>query len=398
MITRAVRPGVFSVGAIDWDRRLFDELIPLPFGTSYNSYLVQGSEKTALIDTVYPAKRHEYMANLKASGVDRLDYLISSHAEPDHSGAIPAVLEAHPQARVVTNAKCKALLLDALPIAADRIVEVKDGDTLALGGRTLEFLLTPWVHWPDTMCTRLVEDGILFTCDFMGSHLATSDLFARDEARVLEAAKRYYAEIMAPFRAQIQKHLERIGRLDLTMIAPSHGPIHARPELVLDAYRRWASDTPGGTVVIPHVSMYESTARMVACLTDRLVEKGLSVQPHNAVGGDLGEFATALVDASVVVFASPTVLGGPHPSIASLAYLANALRPKARLAAVIGSYGWGGKVAETLQSMLAATRMEFLDPVLVKGLPREKDREALARLAERIGERCRALAAEESAA
>jgi flavorubredoxin len=302
------------------------------------------------------------------------------------------VLAAYPEARVVTNAKCKALLLDALPIAPERTVEVQDGETLALGGRTLEFLLTPWVHWPDTMCTRLQEEEILFTCDFMGSHLATSDLFATDEARVLEAAKRYYAEIMAPFRAPIQKHLDRIGRLGLAMIAPSHGPIHARPEVILDAYRRWASDTPGGTVVIPHVSMYESTARMVACLTDRLVERGLSVQPHNAVGGDLGEFATALVDASAIVFASPTVLGGPHPSIVSLAYLTNALRPKARFAAVIGSYGWGGKVAETLQSMLTGAKVEFLEPVLVKGLPREKDLEALARLAEQIHQRCQGAA------
>jgi flavorubredoxin len=387
MIARKITPEILSLVAIDWDRRLFDQLVPLPEGTTYNSYFIKGSEKTALIDTVYPPNTADYLALLKKSGIRKLDYIVANHAEQDHSGSIPAVLALFPEAKVVTNARCKGLIAESLPVPEDKFIEVGDGDTLSLGNKTLQFFLTPWVHWPDTMVTYLAEDRILFTCDFLGSHLASSDLYAHDEARVEEAAKRYYAEIMMPFRMFIQKHLEKLAPLKIDVIAPGHGPVYPRPALILDLYKRWASDESQKEVVIAYVSMYDDTTQMVNYLIDRLMEKGLSVKPLNMVGADIGKFANSLVEASTVVFASPAVLAGPHPDIVSAAYLMNALRPKTKTVAVIGSFGWGGNiVSKRITELLSGlkTQLAFLPPVLIKGLPKKSDFKALDALVEKI--------------
>jgi flavorubredoxin len=386
MIAREIRPDILSVSAIDWDRRLFDELVPLPKGTTYNSYVVKGSEKTALIDTVYAPKTAEYIEALKKTGIRKLDYIVANHGEQDHSGSIPAVLELFPEAMVVTNARCKSLIAEALPIPADKFIEIKDGETLSLGNKTLQFLLTPWVHWPDTMLTYVVEDRLLFTCDFLGSHLASSDLYADDEAHVYDEAKRYYAEIMMPFRQNIKKHLERLAALEIDMIGPSHGPVYRRPAFILDLYKAWASDKPRKEVVIPCISMYENTTKMVSHLVDRLMEKGMRVTPFNMVGADTGVFTSALVDASTVVFATPTVLGGPHPALMTAACLMNALKPKTKWLSVIGSFGWGSRLGVQIPEMLPNLKkqIQLLDPVLSKGLPTEADYAALDRLAEEI--------------
>jgi flavorubredoxin len=384
MIPFKVTDGIDCFRAIDWDRELFDELVPLPDGTTYNAYLVTGSDKTALIDTVYPPKTNEFIAALKRSGVGRIDYIVANHAEQDHSGSIPAVLELFPDAKVVTNAKCKRFIMDTLPVARDAFITVGEGHSLPLGGRTLHFLMTPWVHWPDTMTTYVPEAKIAFTCDFLGAHLATTDPFADDEARVETAAKRYYAEIMMPYRGFSREAVDKVGGLDLDFIAPSHGPVYAKPSFILDLYRAWTADEPKPLVIIPYVSMYESTAQMVAYLTDRLIERGLSVRPINVVGLDTGDYAMSLVDASTIVFASPTVLSGPHPDVAYAALLANVLNPKAKHAAVVGSFGWEGNLPEIVRGMLPKLGARFFEPVMVKGLPREAAFADLDRLADDI--------------
>jgi flavorubredoxin len=384
MSSRMLRPGIYSVGAIDWDRRLFDELIPLPDGTSYNAYLIKGSEKTALLDTVDPPKVDELFGNLEKLDLKRIDYLVAHHAEQDHSGSIPAVLEKYPQAKVVTNPKCKSMLMDLLMIPDDKFVTIDDRETLSLGDKTLEFVYTPWVHWPETFSTYLREDKILFSCDFFGSHLATSELFVSDEAKVYESAKRYYAEIMMPFRTPIRNNLEKIKDLQIKMIAPSHGPVYENPELILEAYRDWVSDEVKNEVVIPYVSMHGSTRKMLDYLVDALMERGIIVKPFNLTVTDIGELAMALVDTATIVIASPTVLVGPHPNVVYAVYLANALRPKLRFAALIGSHGWGGKTEEQIKGMLTNLKAEMIEPVLIKGHPKEEDFKSLDRLADEI--------------
>lgn len=381
---RQLKPNVYAVGAIDWDRRLFDELIPLPDGTSYNAYLIKGSEKTALLDAVDPTKSQVLVDNLVTVGADRIDYVVSHHAEQDHSGAMPDVLTLYPDAKVVTNPKCKGMLIDLLNIAEERFIMVEDGQTISLGGKTLQFVYIPWVHWPETLGTYLMEDRIFFPCDFFGSHLATSDLFVKDEAIVYEAAKRYYAEIMMPFRTAIQKNLEKIKRLQIDVIAPSHGPVYDKPEFIINAYRDWVGDQVKNEVVMAYVSMHDSTRRMVEHFVDALIERNIIVRQFNLPVADVGKLAMSLVDAATIVLGSPTVLAGAHPKVAYAAILANALRPKTRLASIIGSYGWGGKMVEQISGLLSNLKVELLEPVVAKGYPKDDDFASLDRLADAI--------------
>ena len=382
MKARKIRDGVYWMGVVDWDRRLFDSLIPLPDGTSYNAYLIQGSEKTVLLDTVDPAMSDVLMSQLES--VPHLDYVIAHHAEQDHSGTIPLVLAKYPDAQVIASPKGKDMLVDHLRIPAERVITVGDGETLSLGDKTLEFIHTPWVHWPETMVTYLQEDHILFTCDFFGSHVATTDLYVRDEPRVYEAAKRYYAEIMMPFRKVIQKNMEKLARYDISLIAPSHGPIYDRPSFILDAYQKWVLENPGNVVVLPYISMHGSTREMVNHLVGALAERGVTVYRFDLAVTDIGKLAIALVDAATIVIGAPTVNVGPHPVVAYAAYLANALRPKLKFASIIGSYGWNSKVVERIAALIPDLKVEILDPVLCKGGPKQADFEALDRLADSI--------------
>ncbi len=391
MDARLVTKDVQWVGAIDWDRRLFDALIPLPDGTSYNAYLVQGSEKTALIDTVDPERVDTLLARLRSAGVRRIDYVVSQHAEQDHSGSIPRILAEHPAAQVLVTDKGKGMLTDLLEIAPDRMRGVKDGDRVDLGGLTLEFIHFPWVHWPETMLTWLPERRVLFPCDLFGSHLATGNLFANDEGAVLAAAKRYYAEIMMPFRGMIEKGFEKVTRLGAEFIAPSHGPIYAKPSLILDAYGDWVKSPPQNLMVVPFVSMHDSTRRMVEHLVDACASRGVRAEQFDLSDPDIGKLAMLLVDAATIVMGTPTVLHGPHPKVAYAAYLANLLRPKARFLSVIGSLGWGGKVVDQLAAMVPNLKLEVLEPVLCKGLPKAADLAALDRLATDIAEKHKSL-------
>jgi flavorubredoxin len=376
--------GIYWVGAIDWNRRLFDSLIPLPDGTSYNSYIIAGSEKTVLIDTVDPSMTEELPKHLGQLGIKSIDYVIANHAEQDHSGSLPFILERYPEAKLVCTPRCKDMLIDLLMIPAERFITVNDKETISLGNRTLEFIHAPWVHWPETMLTYSREDRILFSCDLFGSHLATSNAFVKDEWLVYEAAKRYFAEIMMPFRTNIQKHLERLKGYKIDIIAPSHGPMHSRPDFILQAYHNWVFDEPRNIVVLPYISMHGSTQKMVEHFVEALAQRGIGVKQFDLTVTDIGKLAMSLVDAATVVVGTPTVLAGPHPNVISAVFLANALRPKIKFVSVIGSYGWGGKTVEVLTSMLPNLKVEILEPVLCKGYPREADFKALERLADAI--------------
>ena len=287
-------------------------------------------------------------------------------------------------AKVVTNPKCKGMLIDLLNVKEDRFITIDDGETLSLGDKTLQFIYIPWVHWPETIGTYLQEDKIFFPCDFFGSHFAASSLFVEDEAVVYEAAKRYYAEIMMPFRAPIKNNLQKIKNLQIDIIAPSHGPIYDKPEFIINAYKDWVSDKVKNEVVLPYISMHDSTRQMVEYFVDALIERGITVKQFSLTTTDIGKRAISLVDAATIVIGSPTVLTGAHPVAAYACILANALRPKTKFASIIGSYGWGGKMVEQLTSMLPNLKVEILEPVITKGFPKDNDFIALDKLADEI--------------
>ncbi len=381
---RTIRDRIYAVGAIDFDRRIFDKLIPTPDGTTYNAYLIKGSEKTALLDTVEPEKSSVLFNNLSRAEVDKIDYIISHHGEQDHSGCINEVLALYPEARVITNSKCKDILIDHLKTEDDKFITVEDGEELSLGDKTLKFIYIPWVHWPETMGTYLAEDKILFPCDLFGSHLATSSLFADDPAMLYESAKRYYAEIMMPFRTQVRKNIEKLSEYEIEIIAPSHGPLYDKPEFIINAYKDWVSDDVKNEVVLAYVSMHGSTKIMVDYFVEALIDRGVEVKQFNLVHTDLGKLAIALVDAATVVIGTGTVLTGAHPKAAYACILVNALRPKTRFASIIGSYGWGGKMVEQVQGLLGHLKAEFIEPVIARGLPKDEEFKSLDKLADSV--------------
>jgi flavorubredoxin len=381
MEPRELRPGVYSVGAVDWDRRIFDSLIPLPEGTSYNSYLVRGSEKTVLLDTVDPAMTEVLLDRLR--GVDRIDFIVVQHVEQDHSGSLPAVLARFPEARVLCSARAVDLLATHVRVSGDVVRVVEDGEELSLGDKTLRFVYTPWVHWPETMSTFLVEDRVLFSCDMFGSHLATSDLYGAEE-ELYPAAKRYFAEIMMPFGPMLKKNLDKVEPLDAQIIGPSHGPAYSRPQFIIDAYRDWVEGPPRNLVLIPFVTMHGSTTLLVDRLIGALIDRGVKVERVDLQGVDLGKLATALVDAATVVAATPTVMTNPHPLMVSALYLANALKPKVRFLSAMVTYGWATSAMERMAELTAGLKAELIEPVIIKGRPTAEDLSRVDVLAEAI--------------
>ncbi len=383
---REIKNNIYYCGLNDVDRVIFDELIPLEHGTTYNSYLIKGAEKTAIIDTMYPPFIEKYLNNLDENDVKNVDYIIANHGEQDHTGAIPALLEKFSNAKVVTNATCKSNIKEMLLVDEEKFITVKDGDTINLGGKTLKFISAPGVHWPDTMFTHLIEDNLLFTCDFLGAHLPFDDLYSENDEKLVESAKRYYAEIMMPFRMLCKKYADLVETISPDMVLPSHGPLHNKPEFILNLYKEWSSDTPKNMVLIPYVSMYKSVEEMAFYLKKKLESKGVNAVCYDVIEDGLGDIAMCLVDAATIVLGASMVLASPHPAAANVAYIANLLKPKAKFASFIGSYGWGGNLFDKLSDMLPNLKVQIIEPVLVKGKPTNASFELLDKMAESIYE------------
>lgn len=363
---------VFSVGVRDWNRRLFDALIPLPQGTSYNSYLVVGKEKTALIDTVNPGFENELIRNVEEHiNIDTLHYLVMNHAEPDHASAIPVVMNKS-KAILLTSLKGAEMAKNYYKVPADRIKAVKEGDEIDLGGKTLRFIDAPFLHWPETMFSYLVEDKILFPCDFFGSHSAfgTYDVDSED---MIPNAKKYFGEIMMPFKTMGKKAMEKLDKMEIKMIAPSHGPIHKKPEMIMAEYKKWTNGETRKKVLIAYTSMWGSTENMVNVLRNSLISQGVEVCSYNLAVADIGDIAKDLVDCRAVVLGSPHVLGSVHPLTAYATYLVKALRPPVKYAAFIGSYGWGQGVGKKEVELLGQTDIELVGAIEVNGRPSEED-------------------------
>lgn len=381
---KEIKNNIFYCGLNHRERKLFDELIPLPVGTTYNSYLIKGSRFNVLIDTMYPPKSDEFLEKLDKAGVSKIDYIVANHGEQDHSGTLPKLVLKFPDAKILTNPKCKEIIQEMLHIEDEKFQIVEDGEEFSIGDKTLKFIYAPWVHWPDTMFTYIPEDKMIFTCDFLGSHSPFENLYAEETPEILKAAKRYYAEIMMPFRSFCKKYTQMLKSMDIEMILTSHGPVYKNPKFILDAYEQWTSDVCKNEVVIPYVSMYESTKEMVNYLCEKLSDKGIITKPFNVVEEDLGELAMELVEACTVVFGSSMVLAGPHPAAVTAAYLTGILRPKMKFISFIGSYGWGGVLVEKLEQTLSPIKAEKIEPVIVKGKPKTEDFEKLDTLVEKI--------------
>lgn len=384
----AIKKDIFWVGAKDPDRKVFDGLLPLSQGTTYNAYLVQGSEKTALFDTVEPEFLEVLLENLE--GVKKIDYIVSHHAEQDHSGSIPVLLEKFPEATLLCLQKNKEMLQDLMTIPDDRIQVVADGGEVSLGNKTIRFMFCPWVHWPETAITYIPEDKVLFPCDFLGSHHSFTNIFAGDNPDVYKGAREYYVQIMMLYAKMTAKHLDRIKTLDIEYICPSHGSVYDKPQIILDLYEKWMRGAPENLALVAYVSAHGSTQIMAEHLAAALEKRGVKVALKDLVTVPLNELAGFLTDAATIVLGSSVIMAALHPVAVNTAFLLDRLKPKAKFAAVIGSYGWSPNPLKNAAELLPAWKVELVGEVIAKGHPKAEAMKELDALADTIAAKHRA--------
>ena len=365
--TIEIKSGIHWLGAQHPELRVFDDLFPTEHGTTYNSYLVQGSEKIALIDTVKIKFVDQFMDKLKSLvDPDKVDYIIVNHAEPDHSGSLSYLLEHCPNAVVVSTQAAKNFVGNMIhkPFQSKT---VKDGETIDLGGRTLRFIMAPFLHWPDTMFTRLEEDKIMFTCDAFGAHYCNTRSIFNDEIEDYTSAREFYFDcLMRPFKDKVLAAVEKIRHDVIDMICPSHGPIVRKdPWRIIEQYENWSKPKYfGKKVLVFYISPHGSTEKMAHALVAGAQLEGIEVASHHIVGLTDGELRDLMESADALVFGVPTINRDvPKPMWDVLAYLST-IKLKTNLAAVFGSYGWSGEACKMVEERLKGMGFKLVaDPL-----------------------------------
>jgi len=357
-----LRENIDWVGYVDWTIRDFHGY-EAENGTTYNAYLIK-DKKTALIDTVKASYGQDLLQAISAIiELPKIDYIICNHAEPDHSGALPEAMRAMPNATLVCDKKCKEALARHYDISNWKIEIVGTSDTISLGKRTLQFIETPMLHWPESMFTYIPEDKLLFSMDAFGQHYASSRRFD-DEVllqTVLHEAKSYYANILMLYGKQVSKVLKQLEGYNIEMIAPSHGLVwRSHIPKILKAYSEWAIYRPKSKALIIYDTMWGSTAQMARAILEGASLPGVDVKPIHIRSSSLNKIATEILDTATVAFGSSTLNAGMMPMAAAvLAYL-KGLRPTGKAGFAFGSYGWGRGGPEAIEEYMKTMRWEIL--------------------------------------
>jgi len=365
-----LKANLYWNGVLDPELRTFDIIMHTEFGTTYNSYVLKGSEKTALIETAKLTHLDSYLKNIASvTDVRSIDYIIVNHTEPDHAGSIERLVELNPNIKVVGTATAISFLKHIVNRDFYSLA-VKDFDTLSLGDKTLQFHVLPNLHWPDSMYTYLQEDGVLFSCDSFGSHYSHEGILrstVTDTEGYLRATKYYFDNILGPFKhPYMTSALERVEGMTLNMICPGHGPVlDSHIEELLDIYRDWCAlpaPRKDKLVVIPYVSAYGYT-RELALEIARGVEDcgGIEVRAYDLVEADSAAVAAELGQADGMLFGSPTIL---QEALAPIWSLVTALYPplfQGKLASAFGSYGWSGEAVPNLIERLRQAKLNVPD-------------------------------------
>ncbi|MCK5343745.1 MAG: FprA family A-type flavoprotein [Candidatus Heimdallarchaeota archaeon] len=360
------------VGYVDWNIRDFHSY-NTNRGATYNSYLVQ-DEKTALIDTV-KAPYVEYLLNNISEFVDIRDikYIVCNHAEPDHSGGLPKVIEKIPGVTLICSKKCKDVLFNHYDISNWNIEIAATGDSVSLGKRTLQFIETPMVHWPESMFTYIPEEKLLFSMDAFGQHYATSQRFD-DEVSIsilMQEAKTYYANIVMPYGKQVISVLREAEKLNIEMIAPSHGLIWRShyPEIV-KAYKDWAVCRPKAKVLVIYDTMWDSTGKMANAIVNGANIPGVEVKLINIRLSNLTQIATEILDAATIAFGSSTLNREMMPMAGAVLTYLKGLRPSGKSGFAFGSYGWSENGPKSVNEWLKDMKWEIVrKPIMAKYVP-----------------------------
>jgi len=385
---------VYSVGVKDPDLRVFDIIMKTQYGTTYNSYLVVGSEKTALIDSVKRDFLDEFIANIdEITPVGKIDYLVVNHNEPDHSGAIAALLDKNPNLKLYCSSAAVPYLKNIINREAD-ITGVKDGQNLELGGKTLTFRLMPYMHWPDTMMEFLEEDRILFSNDGFAAHVSSESIFADEVTEDLQHEYfHYFDAIMRPFTGYMRRNLTKLDGHDIKMIAPSHGPVFRKnPVEYIDLYKKWSADKSEGRnlVSIFYVSAYGNTRRLAEAVGSQLAAAGYETSLLDITECPTDKARDQIESSKAIIIGSPTFNGDAVKPVWDFVNLFSTVYSIGKKAAVIGSYGWGGEAAKLVSDRLSGLKLKvFEENFRARLIPSDEEMAALedytARLAEFIG-------------
>ncbi len=371
----ALKEDVYWVGGIDWDLRNFHGYLTQR-GSTYNAYLIV-DEKITLIDSVKYYMVDEMLARIsKIVDPSKIDLLISNHVEMDHSGGLPELKKRLPQATIYTSPNGERGLRAHYKQEWDFHV-IKPGETVSLGKRSLQFFPTPMVHWPDNMVTYCPEEKILFSNDAFGQHIASTERFDDQLAldTILFEAKKYYANIVLPYGAQVAKAIETVAPLEITMIAPSHGLIwRSRIGEIVAEYGKWCANQVEEKALIIFDTMWNSTEKMARAIADAFDKKGISVSLLNLKHNHISDIMTDVLTARYICMGSPTLNNNMLPTVASFLTYFKGLAPKKRKALAFGSYGWGGQSIGQVYEILKECQLEMMmDPIKIQYIPSSPD-------------------------
>ncbi|UCD62718.1 MAG: FprA family A-type flavoprotein [Candidatus Zixiibacteriota bacterium] len=365
MSTVKLAEGVYSIGVKDPDLRIFDIIMTTQYGTTYNAYLIQGASATAVIDTVKKPFTEEFLANIEEmTSPDRIDYLIVNHNEPDHSGAITALLERNPALKIYCSSAAVPYLKNIINREAD-ITGVKDKHTLELGCKTLTFRLMPYMHWPDTTMEFLEEDNILFSNDGFAAHVASESVFADEVTEDLQFEYRHYFDaIMRPFTGYMRRNLPKLDEHDIRMIAPSHGPVFRRDAAAyISRYKEWSADKSDSRnlITIFYATAYGNTKLIAERLADNLKKAGYEVDLTDVATAEVADLKDLIESSKAVLIGTPTFNGDAVRPVWDFVNLFSTVYSIGKKAAVFGSYGWGGEACKLVADRLSGLKLKVFE-------------------------------------
>ncbi len=375
---------IFWVGVNDIELSLFEGLWDIPEGVSYNSYIVKGSEKTALIESVHQRKAQEHFQKIsQVTDISKIDYLIINHMEPDHTSAVPEFLKLAPNAKVIYTPIAQSIFKKFYKIDPPAILTKGDDMAISLGDKTLRFIQTPWLHWPETMSTYLPEDKMLFCCDAFGAFnklpqdaILESDI-DMNKQDVCACSQKYFASVFNGQREWVTKAIDKIDKLgiEINVLAPSHGPVFNRTaKEMLSTWADWSKGTYKKTVVVVYGSMYGMTAQCLNAITKGVTEAGGKIQSFNLSEAKAVDVLTALVEAPALIIGSSTYEHEVFPKVADFVNLLRVKKYSDRCVSVFGSFGWSGEATRKLATELMALGFELVgQPLPVYGSPTEED-------------------------
>ncbi|GMQ57915.1 hypothetical protein AN1V17_23100 [Vallitalea sediminicola] len=389
---KEINNGIYWVGALDYDIRLFDVVMYTEYGTTYNSYLVKGSNKTALFETVKVKFFDEFLERLnEVSSIDEIDYIVVNHTEPDHVGSISKILEMNPDVTIVGTAMAIKFLKEITNKSFKSIV-TKEGSTLELGDRTVEFIMAPFLHWPDTMYSYIKEEKTLITCDSFGCHYCDEKLFNDEiEGDFLDSYKYYFDVIIGPFKSYVLQALKKINNIDIDIICPGHGPILRKDlDKYLKLYKTWATEDKRETpsVVIAYVSAYGYTEKIANKIAEGIKKSdGLDVLLYDLVETKKDEVMKEINLAKGLLLGSPTIVSDALPPIWDILTSLNPIIHKGKLAGAFGSYGWSGEAVPNMEGRFKQLRFKMpVEGLKIKFNPSDEQLKEAYEFGEKFGE------------